>query len=245
MSEHEKAAGICLLFLFLTTSCAGADGEQQAAMTRDVAGIQDAAWRRIPEIEEILVTYCLGDTGKVWISNSKAEQRALYTPAFYENCSSGTGVSHVWPCCEDGKTYAVIHSRQELESYFAALVQNPGIDRNLSAGREWIDAYLHTVDQVVDFDNEALVLSSTPYGPTGMARASIDFEQQDRTLKAMIRIEVPPPPLTPDTALFRFAFAVSRSEIEKVEIFVDSPAVPDLGVPSSEAAASFSIAEPK
>jgi hypothetical protein len=233
MAAHRKVATHFSWVLFLAICCSPTSGEEQAA------------WRRIPALEEIRVSYCLGDRSLFWVTNSGPEYRALFTPAFYEKCSSGTGVFRVWPCCPAGQSYAVIHSRKQLESHFAEMLQNPELARSLPDSRSWVDSYLATIDQLIDFKREVLVLSSTPYGPTGMATASVDFERQDRTLTATIRIQVPPPPLTPNTGFFRFAFAVSKREIDRVEIVTASPAIPDLGISRpSKAVVSFSIEEP-
>jgi hypothetical protein len=232
MAWQLNGSSIAPIALLLAVSCVAADAEQK----------DDAAWRRIAALEEVSVTYCLGERSLVWVTSSPSEQRALYTPAFYEKCSSGTSVSPIWPCCATGASHAVFRSRSELEKYFADLLQTPAIAASLPAAGQWIDPYLLMIDRLVDFDTEVLVLSSTPYGPTGMARASLELEEKDGTLIAAIRIAVPPPPLTPDTALFRFAFAVSRSKIRRVEIVSIYPPVPDLGIAaSSEATVSFSI----
>jgi hypothetical protein len=232
MSELRRTWSFCLLVLLLNTSCSAASGEDQAAA------------RRIPALEEIRVTYCLGDKSLFWTTRSGSEHRSLFTPAFYEKCSSGTGVFRIWPCCPAGQSYTVIHSRGQLEKHFAEELQNPALARNRPASHEWIDVYLATIDQTIDFDREVLVLSSNAYGPTGNATASLDFERQERTLTATIRIQVPPPPLTPDTAFFTFAFAVSKREIDRVEIVTFHPAISDLGISrSSETVTSFSIKE--
>lgn len=224
-----------LFLLLLSTSCIAAVGEEK----------EQPVVRRVPALEDATVTWCVTDNSKSWLTWSKTEQRALYTPAFYEQCSSGTQVWHLFPCCAADQTYTVIHSTKQLESYFDRIVGRATRSSDFPAGREWIAGYIKKVEQHVDFDDQVLVLSSTPYGPTGMAKASIEFEQQDRLLKAVIRIVVPPPPLTPDTTLFRFAFAVSRAEIDRVEITSGLPAVPDLGVKaSSPAPAGFSITSP-
>jgi hypothetical protein len=216
-----------------------------AAACTPVGADEGAPWRRIPPLEEVLVTYCLGDRSLSWVSRSKIEQRRLFTPEFYRKCSSGTSVFSVWPCCEPGERYAVFRSRRELARHFEAILRDPQRERSLPEGRAWVEAYLETADRHVDFQREVLVLSSTPYGNTGMATASLDFEERDGTLTATIRIRVPPPPLTPDTALFRFAFAVSKMEIDRVKIVVARPGVPDLRVSaSSETTASFRIAGP-
>jgi hypothetical protein len=234
MSWQASLKPITPIAMLLAASCGAAGAEQK----------DDAAWRRVAALEEIAVTYCLGDRSMVHFTSSHKEQRALYTPAFYEKCSSGSGVFHVWPCCAEGARHQVIRSRDELERYFSTLLQTPAVAAELPAPRQWVDPYLQIVDRLIDFDREVLVLTSTPYGPTGMARASLELEENDGTLTAAIRITVPPPPLTPDTSLFRFAFAVSRSSIQRVEIVTIYPAIPDLGVPSStEATANFLVEE--
>jgi hypothetical protein len=223
-----NARVVCSLLVVLAASCGAVGAEEPPAA------------RQLPALESFLVTQCLGDRSLVWISRSRQEHRALFTPAFYQKCNSGSAVFPVWPCCDEGKRHSIFRSRRELERHFDALLRDPALAKNLPQGRKWVDAYLETVDRAVDFDIETLVFSSTPYGPTGMASASLDLLERDGVLTARVRIRVPPPPLTPNTALFRFAFAVPRAAIERVDIVSEFPAVADLGVPaSSERTASF------
>lgn len=214
-----------------------------AAIARGPATAQEPApWRAIPALESFAVTHCLGDRSLTWVTRSKSEQRALFTPELYGKCPSGTAVYQVFPCCATDQSHAAFRSRRELEQHFDTLLGDPAVAGNLPAGRAWVDAYLKTVDRAVDFSRETLVLTAIPYGATGMATASLSFEEKDGLLTARVTIRVPPPPLTPDTALFRFAFAVSRDRIERVEIVTSFPGVSDLGVaPSSTHVASFPI----
>lgn len=69
-----------------------------------------------------------------------------------------------------------------------------------------------------DWTEEVLVIAQDWYG-TGMAKPSIVFAgPSDRLLTATIHWKVPPPPVTPDTASCRFAFAAKRSAATKIKV---------------------------
>jgi len=71
----------------------------------------------------------------------------------------------------------------------------------------------------VDFDKEALILFGDVYGGTGMAKASLLVSGPEQGVLAVaIKVTVPPPPLTPDTASFRFAIAVLKADVQRVKI---------------------------
>lgn len=192
------------------------------------ASAQTTSWRRIAALENILVVTCAGDKRLSWIVRSTQEQRALFTPEFHRACPSGTLVQRIWPCCGTGN-YQVIHARAQLEEALATLAARPQV----TLSPDMRNAYLGDVDRLVpDFKKEALVLFAVPYGPTGNAKAVLDATERDGLLKVSIRIEVPPPPLTPNTVTFFFALAVDRSAIRQLEIVTGRPAVSDLGIAS-------------
>jgi hypothetical protein len=70
----------------------------------------------------------------------------------------------------------------------------------------------------IQWQNEALAVVSEWYG-TGMAKAHLELtENQPGVLEASIVWKVPPPPVTPDTAVYRGAFAVNKSAISKIHV---------------------------
>lgn len=73
----------------------------------------------------------------------------------------------------------------------------------------------------VRWDEESIVILQGWYG-TGMAKGhlsvAVSKQQPPGTVDASIAWDVPPPPLTPDTAIFRGAFAVKRSVIKQVRL---------------------------
>ena len=70
----------------------------------------------------------------------------------------------------------------------------------------------------IQWQKESLVVVGDWYG-TGMAKAHLEFSMaQEGILDASIVWEVPPPPVTPDTAVFRGAFIVDKSSVAKVRI---------------------------
>lgn len=207
------------------------------------AHADSSLWRRIPELETFTVTTCLADPDLTWMTRSSEEQRALFTPEFYRKCSSGTSVRPVWPCCKESQSYNVLYSRDETERFLDSQIK-ASVDPFTPAGEPgWKNEYLNDIVHLVDFEKEALVLISQVYGATGMARADLHFKEQDGTgtLSARIEIKVPPPPLTPDTALFRFAFAVDKSKIDRVQIMTGTPEIEDLRVAKSGSKITFSI----
>jgi hypothetical protein len=72
----------------------------------------------------------------------------------------------------------------------------------------------------IDFDREALLILGGWYG-TGMARATLELSSKDDVVTAAITWRVRPPPVTPDTAIYRFAFRVDKTRIAKVRVIVD------------------------
>lgn len=70
----------------------------------------------------------------------------------------------------------------------------------------------------VDWEREALVVIAEWYG-TGMARARLELGQsRPGVVDARIAWTVPPPPVTPDTAVFRGAFAVRKGAVTAVSV---------------------------
>jgi hypothetical protein len=180
-----------------------------------------APWRRLEALEQFVVLTCAGDRSLSWIVRSREEERKLFTPKFYETCRSGTLRQLVWPCCdEDG--VQVISSRARLEEVLAAKTRDPSAPPGPAP--RWREAYLADVARAIpSFEKETLVLLTVPYGGTGMAKAFLDFTESEGVLTARVRIELPPPPLTPDTAVFRFAFAVDTSRIRELELVTVPP----------------------
>ncbi len=65
-------------------------------------------------------------------------------------------------------------------------------------------------------EEEALAVLEE-YSGTGRPRASLDLVRKEQgVLRAAIVWEVPPLPVTPDTAVCRFAFAVNKFAVTKV-----------------------------
>lgn len=70
----------------------------------------------------------------------------------------------------------------------------------------------------VAWDREALVVVAEWYG-TGMARGSLVLGQsRPGVVDATIAWTLPPPPHTPDTAVFRGAFAVRKGAVTTVSV---------------------------
>ncbi len=70
----------------------------------------------------------------------------------------------------------------------------------------------------VTWEREALVVVAEWYG-TGMARGHLELGQsRPGVVDARIAWKLPPPPHTPDTAVFRGAFAVRKGEVSAVSV---------------------------
>ncbi len=218
-------------------------GERQLAMNKIAAcmvallllqlapatsSVASESWRRITALQEFSVLTCLGDKGLFWIARSKKEERELFTPEFYEKCPSGTSRTRIWPCCDAGK-HQIFRSRAELEEALSQMARDFAA-QGLPENPQWKAAYLEEVDRLIpDFEEEALVLLSDVYGGTGMAKGLLDFSEHEGVLTVQIRVELPPPPLTPDTAVFYFAFAISKSKIRELNVLETAPAAPGNG----------------
>jgi hypothetical protein len=198
------------------------------------AAAQTPTWRRIAALEDVSAITCARDQSLSWMVRSRQELRELYSPEFHKRCPSGTRQQLIWPCCgEDG--YQVIHSRAQLEEILDAQAARPMVT---PLNPEIRRAYRRHVDRAgPDFGREALVLFAVPYGATGNARAFLNATEREDILEVRVRIEVPPPPLTPNTVTFFFALAVDKSRIREVELHTGRPAVPDLGIRSSTSGA--------
>jgi hypothetical protein len=181
-----------------------------------------APWRRLEALEQFVVLTCAGDPSLSWIVRSREEERKLLTPKLHETCRSGTLRQLVWPCC-DGDGYQVISSRARLEEVLAGKTRDPLAPAGPAP--RWREAYLADVArEIPSFERETLVFLTVPYGGSGMAKATLDVRERAGVLTAEVRIELPPPPLTPDTAVFRFAFAVDRTRIRELELVTVPPA---------------------
>jgi hypothetical protein len=205
---NRKTAVVCALLLFPGFPSACAE--------------PPAPWRRVEALEQFVVLTCAGDASLSWIVRSREEERKLFTPKFYETCRSGTLRQVVWPCCDEGG-YQVVSSRAQLEEVLDRKSRDPRAPAGPAP--RWREAYLADVARAVPrLGEEALVFLTVPYGGTGMAKATLEFRESAGVLTPQVRIELPPPPLTPDTAIFRFAFAVDRSRIRELDLVTVPPA---------------------
>jgi hypothetical protein len=211
---NRKQSALLFTLLVMAVGCA--------------AAAQTTTWRRVAALERVSVITCSGDDRLSWMVRSSEEKRDLFTPEFHKKCPSGTTQQIIWPCCGDGR-YQVIHSREQLEEILNVQAARPRVTLSREIRRE----YLRHVGRVVpDFGKEALVLFAVPFGQTGNAKASLDATERGDVLEVRVRVEVPPPPLTPNTVTFFFALAVDKSKIRELELFTGLPAVPDLGIDS-------------
>lgn len=194
------------------------------------AAAQTPTWRQIAALEDVYAITCARDESLSWMVRNNQELRALFTPEFHKKCPSGTRQQRIWPCCGEGD-YQVIHSRAQLEAILDTLAARPMMTSLSPRIRR---EYLRHVDRAgPDFGKEALVLFAVPYGATGNASASLHATEREDILEVRVRIQVPPPPLTPNTVTFFFAVAVDKSRIREVELYTGRPSVPDLGISSS------------
>lgn len=122
----------------------------------------------------------------------------------------------------------VFGSRYELVRVVEALAP-----RVRSAGfEERKEKLLRGVEEArILWEEEALVVVRDWYG-TGMARGRLVLTSgSPGVLAAAVVWAVPPPPVTPDTAVFRAAFVVSRGKVKKVVVTGRDPAPVVLSVP--------------
>lgn len=117
--------------------------------------------------------------------------------------------------CAPNPAYHVFSSRAELMKVLDALA--PHCPE--SAYQERRTNFLRDLERVaVDWDNEAVVILEEYYG-TGMAKARLELAAPaPHTVRASIVWEVPPPPVTPDTVVFRFVFAVDTSTVTRLVV---------------------------
>jgi len=82
-------------------------------------------------------------------------------------------------------------------------------------------AFVRAIEKAgIDFARDALFILGGFYG-TGMAKASLELSVEGRVLHAAVTWRVPPPPVTPDTATYRFAFTAEKARVSHVRITVD------------------------
>lgn len=82
----------------------------------------------------------------------------------------------------------------------------------------------------IQWQNEALAVIAEWYG-TGMATARLELTTNESgVLEASIVWKVPPPPLTPDTAVYRGAFAVNKSVVNMIRVRGKKEEVTELAI---------------
>jgi hypothetical protein len=123
----------------------------------------------------------------------------------------------LYTCGPSEFAYAV-SSAEDVASYLAELHEK-------CVGRQhpdaWKDEYLAKLkSEGVDFERESLVFVQKVFG-SGMINARLDFAlSADGTLRATVTPIIPDPPLTPDIAIRKFAFAVDRSQVRRVVVLL-------------------------
>ena len=140
------------------------------------------------------------------------------------SCNSSGGSAHLfrrWPeldirvfSCTPDPHQRIINSASELELAFKDLAAHCEAQQ-FQALRS---AFLVSVTAAgIDWTEQSLVIVQDWYG-TGMAKASLELESAADLVRASIEWKVPPPPVTPDTAVCRFAFTVMKRRVSKVEV---------------------------
>ena len=133
--------------------------------------------------------------------------------------------AYYYACLTGDNTYLLLASEKDLDD----LTAKAAAARNCLGDSQ---RFRSEVARAVDFDREALVLIEQFYGGTGMARAELSVTgPEDGVLRASIVVTVPPPPVTPDVARFRFAFAVDKTLVRRVDIVGGGGAVESLSIP--------------
>jgi hypothetical protein len=117
--------------------------------------------------------------------------------------------------CYPSPGHQVVASESDLAvalEKFSAHCRDPGF-------QEMQSAFLSSLKAAgVRWDQEALVVVAEWYG-TGMARAHLELGQaRPGVVDATIVWKVPPPPVTPDTTVFRGAFAVRKGAVTAVSV---------------------------
>lgn len=117
--------------------------------------------------------------------------------------------------CAPNPAHRFIASQADLETVLSSLA--PHCEATEFEARK--SAFLRDLARArMDWSDEVLVIAMDWYG-TGMAKPSLAFSgPSDGLLTANIQWRVPPPPLTPDTASCRLAFAVRRSAATRIEV---------------------------
>lgn len=123
-----------------------------------------------------------------------------------------------YACATGNQTYIMLSSKAELAAFIKQAEQNKHCLGNLAQFQQ------HIQQANINFEQEALILIQYYYGGTGMAKAALRFSHPSPdTLTAHIDITVPPPPVTPNIAVFKFTFAVPKKGLKQIDI-VDSVA---------------------
>jgi hypothetical protein len=117
--------------------------------------------------------------------------------------------------CAPNRTHRFIPSEDALAKIFAELSSHCTPD----VFEQRRHAFLRSLERApVNFSEEVLVIAQDWYG-TGMAKAGLVLtHSSDGVITATIHWNVPPPPVTPDTAFCTFAFAIKRSAVNRVTV---------------------------
>lgn len=117
--------------------------------------------------------------------------------------------------CAPSPTHRMIGSEAALATVLASLT--PHCSTSIVEQRK--ARFLRSLERThLNWSEEVLVIAQDWYG-TGMAKPVLAFSgPSERVLIATIQWQVPPPPLTPDTASCRFAFAVRRSAVTVIKV---------------------------
>jgi hypothetical protein len=117
--------------------------------------------------------------------------------------------------CSPSPAYLAIVSAAELNAQFRQMEQHCSPADASTLRIAFLDSLGRTP---ILWERDALVIVGEYYG-TGMAKARLDLTQiAPDELKATIVWTVPPPPVTPDTVVYRFAFVVDKTVVRRVRI---------------------------
>jgi hypothetical protein len=117
--------------------------------------------------------------------------------------------------CSPGPAYLAIVSEAELKAQFKQMEQHCSPADATTLRIAFLDSLGRTP---ILWERDALVVVGEYYG-TSMATARLDLAQiAPDELKATIVWTVPPPPVTPDTVVYRFAFVVDKSVVRRVRV---------------------------
>jgi membrane associated rhomboid family serine protease len=132
----------------------------------------------------------------------------------------------VFACAPD-PTHQLFSSRAELAAFLDGLAAHCPAPQF----QQVRTAFLRSLDRAsVRWADEALVIVQDWYG-TGMAKASLRLTSPSPdVVRAAIVWRVPPPPVTPDTVVYRFAFVVKKPKVARVEVTGRTPKVTVLRV---------------